>query len=369
MNLNNLTVEGYTTFVLAIIFSIVNIAGFIYFSKHKSISTVLSVLIALVFPALAVLFWTYLILNLFGFTLLIALYISLGTAVGYVIVAFCVALIIKTILKNKANKKENKEEVSTEEEQKDVEEGTTETSEAKLLVAPEEPQPVVLDDEPETENIVDIEETTVEEEQPADEVIETEEEQISVEESIEEVPMEEEAPAEETTEDEDFSDSDDEDNENIITRQLSVNFVNGPKRPFVELLEEMDEEKRTYYNEVLEYALAKPKAKQVNTKFNIVVKIGSMRILFAKFVKETLVCKFMAGSSELKNYSKEEKDVKIKEKPVIIELTSEESVDAAKRMIDIVFKNILDAKEEKKAAKRAKKEQENQTEETSETEE
>lgn len=353
MNLNNLTVEGYTTFVLAIIFSIVNIAGFIYFSKHKNISTLLSVLIALVFPALAVLFWTYLILNLFGFTLLMALYISLGTAVGYVIVAFCVALIIKTILKNKANKKENKSEVSTEEEQKDVEEETTETSEAKLLVAPEEPQPVVLDDEPEIENIVDVEETTVEEEQLADEVVETEEEQ----------------PAEETTEDEDFSDSDDEDNENIITRQLSINFVNGPKRPFVELLEEMDEEKRTYYNEVLEYALAKPKAKQVNTKFNIVVKIGSMRILFAKFVKETLVCKFMAGSSELKNYSKEEKDVKIKEKPVIIELTSEESVDAAKRMIDIVFKNILDAKEEKKAAKRAKKEQENQTEETSETEE
>ena len=400
MNFNNLTVEGYAAFILAIIFSVINIAGFIYFAKNKEISKFVSVLISLILPALAIFFWVYLILNVIGYQLTTALYISLGSAAGYVVVATCVALVINAIIKARKNKKETAEQEIAESTVETVEEAPVEeTVETMLLVAPEETVVETVEqplEETEVAKETELAEVEGVEEQPAEEaieqsleesqelvaeeIVETFEEEVEesqpeepveeqTEEIIEEVSDVVEQPVEEPIETEEDEESD-EDGENVVTRQLSVNFVNGPKRPFEELLAEMDEEKRAYYDEVLAYALDKPKAKQVNTKFNVVVKIGSMRILFAKFVKTTMVCKFMAGSSELKNYSQEEKDVKIKEKPVIIELTSEESVDAAKRMIDIVFKNILDAKAEKKAARKALKEQANQeTVETEETEE
>ena len=107
--------------------------------------------------------------------------------------------------------------------------------------------------------------------------------------------------------------------------------------------------------EILEYAMEKPQTKCSNAKYHKTVKIGSMKLLDAKFSKDALLCNFMAGSSELKYYSKKEKNVKIKEKPVIIEIDSAESVPVAKNMIDIVFKNISDAKEELVEDKKAKR--------------
>ena len=334
MNFDNLTAEGYAAFILALIFSIVSIAGFIYFARHKDAGKVVLILTTLAFPVLAIFFWMYLIMNICAYNLAVSLGVAFGTSLGYAVVAICLALIINAIIKSNKNKKAEKEARAAEEKAnvtESVEEPVTETvetteetaedKEQKLLNAPETEEPVAL-----------LEENH---EQP-----EAVEEEVAVPENTE------------TTEEA----------KEEITEQ-GVIFSNEPKKTFDEQFNELDADRQGYFNEILEYAMEKPGTKCSNAKYHKTVKIGSMKLLDAKFSKEALLCNFMAGSSELKYYSKKEKNVKIKEKPVIIEIDSAESVPVAKNMIDIVFKNISDAKEELTEEKKAKRRKRKTTEE------
>ena len=334
MNFDNLTAEGYAAFILALIFSIVSIAGFIYFARHKDAGKVVLILTTLAFPVLAIFFWMYLIMNICAYNLAVSLGVAFGTSLGYAVVAICLALIINAIIKSNKNKKAEKEAKAAEEKAnvtESVEEPVTETvetteetaedKEQKLLNAPETEEPVAL-----------LEENH---EQP-----EAVEEEVAVPENTE------------TTEEA----------KEEITEQ-GVIFSNEPKKTFDEQFNELDADRQGYFNEILEYAMEKPGTKCSNAKYHKTVKIGSMKLLDAKFSKEALLCNFMAGSSELKYYSKKEKNVKIKEKPVIIEIDSAESVPVAKNMIDIVFKNISDAKDELTEEKKAKRRKRKTTEE------
>lgn len=317
LNFSNLTTEGYAAFVLALIFTIVSLAGFIYFAKHKDAGKVVIALTTLVFPVLAIFCWVYLIMNICAYSIAVSLGVALGTSVGYAVIAICLALIIEASMKANAKKKaeleaKKAEEASnvvetTEETTEEVKEETTEeTEDQKLLSAPETEETVALLEE----NHDDAEKT-------------------------EEVK-------EETT-------------ENAEPVEQGVIFSNEPKKTFDEQFSELDADRQGYFKEILEYAMEKPQTKCSNAKYHKTVKIGSMKLLDAKFSKDALLCNFMAGSSELKYYSKKEKNVKIKEKPVIIEIDSAESVPVAKNMIDIVFKNISDAKEELVEDKKAKR--------------
>ncbi len=112
LTFENLTAEGYAAFVLAIIFTIISIAGFIVFARHKDLGKVMSAVISLVFPFLAVFCWTYLILNVIKYDTVMSLAISVGAAAGYVLLALCFALILMACLKNRGPRqpKEKKEE-------------------------------------------------------------------------------------------------------------------------------------------------------------------------------------------------------------------------------------------------------------------
>ena len=347
MNFNNLTADGYAAFILALIFSVVSIAGFIFFARHKDAGKVTSVLTTIIFPVIAIFFWVYLFMNIYEFDLAVSLGVAFGTSLGYAVVAICLALIINAIIKSNANKKVENETMATEESaniaepvtepvetsatetEETVEEETIEDEEQKLLNAPETEEPVAL-----------LEENKEEVEVVSEEVEEAENENI---EETENTETTEEAKEE-------------------ITEQ-GVIFSNEPKKTFDEQFAELDADRQGYFNEILEYAMEKQGAKCSNAKYHKTVKIGSMKLLDAKFSKESLLCNFMAGSSELKYYSKKEKNVKIKEKPVIIEIDSAESVPVAKNMIDIVFKNISEAKEELTEVKKAKRRKRKTTEE------
>ena len=168
-----------------------------------------------------------------------------------------------------------------------------------------------------------------------------------VEEPIEE-PIEEatEEPIEETTE-EPVEEPVEEANEEAGVE--GVIFAKASKETFAEQLAKLSEEQLALYNEILEYAQAKEGTKTSQSRSHLMVKVGRLRLIEMKFLREKLVCKFMVGSSEIKNYSLAEKSVKIKEKPVNIELDGENSLAVAKNMVDIVYKNIVEAKEDKKA--------------------
>ena len=311
MNFSNLTTEGYAAFILALIFSIVSIAGFIYYGTHKEAGKVALILTTLVFPVITIFFWMYLIMNVWACSIPVSLGVSFGTAIGYAIVAIAIAYLVIYIKNHKAKKAEEQQLVEETTETEQTTETTEESAEEpKLLNAPEE-------------NSETVEETTENNEEEKTENVEAESTETT--ENAEE-PVEQ-----------------------------GVVFSNEPKKTFDEQLAALDEDRRNYFNEIFEYAMEKPDTKCSKAKYHRMVKIGSMKLLDAKFSKEALICNFMAGSSELKNYSKKEKAVKIKEKPVILEIESEESVNAAKSLIDIVYKNISDAKEERAEEKKAKR--------------
>lgn len=310
ISFNNLSADGYAAFVLAIIFTIITLASFIYLARHKEINSLLGAFIEYVFPTLTVFCWMYLIFNVTGFAIGYCLLYAFTAAVAFLIVAVAIGLIVCAWKKDAEKREEQKAEKAEENKEDDV----------LMLEAPAE--------EEQKEEVV-VEETPAEE--PAAEPVEE-----VAEEAHEEVP------AEETTEEAVEENEDEPKVEGVI-------FNKGPKETFAEQLAKLSAEELALYNEILEYAQAKEDTKTMESNSHVMVKVGRLRLLELKFLREKLVCKFMAGSSEIKNYSLAEKSVKIKEKPITIELLDESSLAVAKNMVDIVYKNIVDAKEEKKA--------------------
>jgi len=312
MNFSNLSAEGYASFIIAIIFTMAAVATSIFFARHKKQNLIITILAAFVFPAIAVFCWLYLILIVSDFTIKWSLIWALVGTVGYVLLALAVAFSAKAIINHLANR-------PVKEEQALVEETTEEIEETEEIVEETEEQMPLL--------IADVEETTEEqvEEQPVEEVVE---EPVVEETAIEEQPAVD---------------------ENGEPVEGGVVFAQESKESFAEQLNKLPDEMINYYLDILEYAKTKDISMVKESKSHVIVKMGRMRLVEFKFNRGKLVSRFMAGSSELKNYSMAEKAVKIKEKPVIIEIENENSVAVAKNMIDIVCKNILDAREEKQA--------------------
>ena len=302
LNFNNLSTEGYTTFVLAVLFTIITLASMIYYVRRKNVTSVAAILITLVFPALTVFCWMYLILLVREYETGTALLWAFIAVVAYLALATIIATIVAFTAKDKAPVVENAEKKAEEANEEEV----------LLIEAPAEEKAEEVAEEP-------IEEAT---EEP-------------VEEPIEEATEE---PAEEANEEANEEDA----VEGVI-------FAKASKETFAEQLAKLSEEQLALYNEILEYAQAKEGTKTSQSRSHLMVKVGRLRLIEMKFLREKLVCKFMVGSSEIKNYSLAEKSVKIKEKPVNIELDGENSLAVAKNMVDIVYKNIVEAKEDKKA--------------------
>ena len=308
MNFNNLSNEGYAAFVLAIIFTIVTIASFIYYVRHKNLNTIVGIVTTLVIPGITVFCWLYVILTVRSFEAGTSLLWAGVGALAYMALAVLVAWLISLCYNKKPQE--------------------------KAEAAPVEEAPVTE----EAAEEAPAEETVLLIDAPAEEVAEEAPVEEPVAEETTEEPVAEEAPAEEVAEEE----------ETTEPAVEGVVFTKASKESFAEQLAKLSYEQRVLYEDLLAYAQAKEGTKTMESKSHLMVKVGRLRLIEMKFLREKLVCKFMAGSSEFKNYSLAEKSVKIKEKPVNIELENENSVAVAKNMIDIVYKNIIDSKEEKK---------------------
>ena len=101
LNFSHLSVEGYTSFILAIIFTIFSLACAIYFARHKKLSTLLTILIAVVFPMIAIFCWIYLLLTVLTQPLVNTLCISFACAVGYGIAVVGIAFLVDFLKKKK----------------------------------------------------------------------------------------------------------------------------------------------------------------------------------------------------------------------------------------------------------------------------
>ena len=121
MDLNNLSVESQAAFILAIVFTIISIAGaIIYFRRREDAGNVLKILTAIVFPFIAVFCWVYMLLNvLANFDIGTSFYSALLITLGFF------AIVIGTyylVIYAQKRKKEREEQRKIEEEQKRAEE-------------------------------------------------------------------------------------------------------------------------------------------------------------------------------------------------------------------------------------------------------
>jgi len=134
-----------------------------------------------------------------------------------------------------------------------------------------------------------------------------------------------------------------------------VVITSAPRKTFAESIGDLSKEKLGWYKEIYNYALSKEDTRESEAQYALSVLCGRMKLMQILFQRGKLVCRFMAGSSELKKYSQAEKTVKIKEKPVIVEIDSKESVDAAKELIDISHANIQLARNKTGSSKKDNK--------------
>ncbi|MBR1890196.1 MAG: hypothetical protein IJ817_00740, partial [Clostridia bacterium] len=163
INFNNLSAEGYTAFVLSILFTIITLAAFIYFARHKEVNGLLAAVIEYILPSVTVFCWMYLIFIVTDFTVSKSLLYAFITAIAFLAVAVAVGLIVAGLKNSKA--KDEAHEVANEEEKKDdvlvleapaeekVEEVVVEQAKEEAAEESEEPAP-------ETEEVA--EETTEE---------------------------------------------------------------------------------------------------------------------------------------------------------------------------------------------------------------
>lgn len=121
MDLNNLSVESQAAFILAIVFTIISIAGaIVYFRRREDAGNVLKILTAIVFPFIAVFCWVYMLLNvLANFDIGTSFYSALLITLGF----FAIVIgIYYLVIYAQKRKKEREEQRKIEEEQKRAEE-------------------------------------------------------------------------------------------------------------------------------------------------------------------------------------------------------------------------------------------------------
>ena len=108
MNLNNLSVESQAAFILAIVFTIISIAGaIVYARRHENAGNVLKILTAIVFPFIAIFCWVYMLLNILAkFDIGTSFYSAFLITLGF----FAIVFAIYFIAVNAEERKKAKEE-------------------------------------------------------------------------------------------------------------------------------------------------------------------------------------------------------------------------------------------------------------------
>ena len=205
MNFNNLTTEGYTAFILAIIFSITTIALIINFFRNSQTNKFITILTTLVSPILTVFCWFYLIMNVCAYSLEYCLYIALAAAVAYAILSVSIGFVINAILNKEPKTKQKKEKKVKVKKAKVKKVKETQTAVVPLLIENQEAAKQIenqLSEEKDAENTESVEsaEDASSSEKTVEEIVENEEEIKDETIVLEETNAEEQNISEESTE-------------------------------------------------------------------------------------------------------------------------------------------------------------------------
>lgn len=144
----------------------------------------------------------------------------------------------------------------------------------------------------------------------------------------------------------------DDDREQVV---ISANV-----RTFEEALDELEEDPRKLFDDVLNYALTKPDAVKVQRSNGLVVKQNGKQIVKLTVKRGNPVALFVLENDLLKDFRRNsDTSVKLKVRATEFVLRSEEDLPTAHMMVDLavdqIQKDVEAAKERRKAARRAKR--------------
>lgn len=159
-------------------------------------------------------------------------------------------------------------------------------------------------------------------------------------------------PVEEQPEQPEPQTSEDDDREQVV---ISANV-----RTFEEALDELEEDPRKLFDDVLNYALTKPDAVKVQRSNGLVVKQNGKQIVKLTVKRGNPVALFVLENDLLKDFRRNsDTPVKLKVRATEFVLRSEEDLPTAHMMVDLavdqIQKDVEAAKERRKAARRAKR--------------
>lgn len=170
----------------------------------------------------------------------------------------------------------------------------------------------------------------------------------------EETPAAEAQPAEALEEASDELAAADDDKDRIV--------IEANVRTFNEAYEELDEDKKALFNDVKEYALAKPQTRQVDLSSGICVKYGSKQVVKLVVRRGYPVALFLLENEMLKDFRRTtNSSAKLKIHATELVLREEADLAAAHRMVDLSLEQIAidieNAKERRREARRARRKQ------------
>ena len=126
----------------------------------------------------------------------------------------------------------------------------------------------------------------------------------------------------------------------------------------VETLEEkylaLSPEYKKYYDEIVQYAFDQEGVKRIKNERYEEYKIRSTKLVRLTIRQGTVLAQFVLLNADFKNYIREN-NVSVKPAPVVMKITSEESVQAAKNSIDIAIKAHKEQREYIRAQRNARR--------------
>ena len=139
--------------------------------------------------------------------------------------------------------------------------------------------------------------------------------------------------------------------EKTINENNIKTFLALPKLTHLEKYMLLNEEKKSWYDEIINYAKEKENVKHRLTENYEDVKLYSKRVIRMVIKREEIICEFILGNNRFNDYMKQ-KNLNVKILPTQLKIDSIEAKDAAKESIDLTIHSIMEERNLKKELKK-----------------
>lgn len=110
---------------------------------------------------------------------------------------------------------------------------------------------------------------------------------------------------------------------------------------------------KSYYDQIVQYAMRKDGAKRIKNANYEEYKLYHARLVRLQVKGGVVVCQFILVNSDFQSYIYDNK-VKVKQSPIVLKVTDDETLQAAKNSIDIAYDSAMRERDRKMQLRREK---------------